>query len=165
MSPEYLAETYGSFVIAGFWQLLPALLSLGLSLANQAGAFGGQDQGPKLPKPAKPVQDLTDFGKYAGTKLGKSPFQFGSGITPLQESTQIATFGTQGNDSIYRDPSAQKYFRDLLLSRTLDNKGRLRQDARILPVEQQYIQSVLGENILNPDDPASSLSAVIRALG
>ena len=65
-----------------------------------------------------------------------------SAQTPLQQRSQIATFGTQGVGG-YGSEEAQSYWKNLVSRSFLDDQGGL-VSGDLLPIEQQYASQNLG---------------------
>lgn len=65
-------------------------------------------------------------------------------MTPLQQRAAIATYGTQGSASQYRDAPAADYYRNLLQRNLITPEGELAGYESVLPIEHQYLQQVLG---------------------
>ncbi len=72
--------------------------------------------------------------------IAPSYLEFAPGMTPLQERTQIATYGLNSDDTRYQTPETQEYYKSLIRDE-LSQAGTL--DV-LTPIEQQYLQQVLG---------------------
>ena len=61
----------------------------------------------------------------------------------LQQRAAIATGGTQGS-GIYRSQEAQDYYKNLLQRSLIGDNGELGEFGQVLPIEDQYLRSILG---------------------
>ena len=124
-------------------------------------ASGGSDQStPKAPQQPKDQdsfkrQTLDGAPNYLMTSGGLN-----SAMTPVQQRAQIATQGTSGEASAYRDPEVIDYYRRLAVNSLTDKSGRASGD--VLPIEREYLQHVLGQVPRN-ESTQSFLSALLRA--
>jgi len=115
-----------------------ANVSSGGSLSRAEGPGSGttatrrRGQRPDRPTPAPNTPALPEIPELPSWLGG-----IGQGMSPLQIRSFIATQGSQGLDSAYRDMATLDYYRKLLKS-TVGNY------AQILPVEHRYLQDVYG---------------------
>lgn len=84
-----------------------------------------------------------------------------SAMTPLQQRAAIATRATQGSDSVYRSDEAKSYYKNLLMRSLMEPGGGFAPFGDILPVEQQYLQQILGTSY--QPTTQSVLSAIAAA--
>ncbi len=63
--------------------------------------------------------------------------------TPLQQRSQIATFGVAGGDPRYRVPAAIDYYKNIALRSLIGEKGEIVSNANILPIERQYLGRIM----------------------
>lgn len=82
-----------------------------------------------------------------------------SAMNNLQQRAAIATDATQGS-SVYRSQKAQDYYKNLLRRALIGDNGELGEFGQVLPVENQYLRSLLGASY-QPN--TSSLLAAIAA--
>lgn len=68
-------------------------------------------------------------------------------MTPLQQRSRIATFGTAGEEGAFRGQEAQDVFKNILLRSILDAQNQIAPNARILPIEAQYARQVMGSDV------------------
>ena len=64
-------------------------------------------------------------------------------MSPLQQRAAIATGATQGS-SVYRSPEAEGYYKNLLQRALVGPGGEMGDYGQVLPIEQQYLRSILG---------------------
>ena len=139
--------------------------ALGSLAGGARGLFGNHKQNTvdvaPAPVPAGPPADLT-ADQIAAQKgaLPTAPnfLQFGTGMTNQQKRAQIATLGTQGNDSRWADPATKEFYKKLLVADYDPTKGL---SGGVLPVEKQYAENVLGVKP-RADTTESLLSAILR---
>ena len=86
---------------------------------------------------------------------------FSGGMTPLQQRTNIAAFGTNADDSRYRTPQASQFYRDMAFRSLLTPEGGL-SAGDIADIERQYLM-YLGQ-VPEDDSPEAFLSALARAV-
>lgn len=150
----------------GIETIIAAVAALG-SLAGGAKSLfdrGGKQQiaaPAPAPVPAGPPADLTAdqiAAQRGGVPTAPNFLRFGTGMTNQQKRAQIATLGTQGNDSRWADPATKDYYKKLLVSDYDPAKGLA---GGILPVERQYAENVLGAKP-RADTTESILSAILR---
>lgn len=152
----------------------------GVSAAAQAAQAGGEiyratrdaQQGPvdvSLPEPEAPARvpgpepDRTNFSDNRPMQLEGAPnfLQLGSGLSPQQQRSRIATMGVAGEDARFRDDAARDYYRNLSLYTLTDPSGNVASGARVLPIERQYLKQVYGQEP-RTDSIESYLSALLR---
>ena len=141
---------------------IAAVASLASSISGFIGDGGGSSVQPQAPAmPPGPPKDLTKFNRPG--EIGQAPgfLQLSSGMTPLQQRAAIATYGVSGNESKYRDPAVVNYYRNLVLSDTVENGGKVKAGASYLPIEKEYLAQ-LGQTPRN-ESTESFLSALTRA--
>lgn len=140
----FLAKAIGTAIIGGIAQK-----------QFGGGAGGGAPAPAPTPVPKGPAPDLATFERpeamMASPTLGMS-----SSMTPLQQRTAIATQGVAGTGGA----SAQEYYKNLAMRSMVGEGGEA--TGEFLPIEQQYVEQVLGQNINKPDSTASFLSALMR---
>lgn len=83
----------------------------------------------------------------------------GPGMTDLQQRALISTYGTQGVNSAFRTDPVRRYY-SRLLQRGLIQDGRPAQTPYTLPIEQLYMQNVLGRPVSNPGSTQDILAAI-----
>src|SRR3990167_5814967 len=126
---------------------ISSLMGAGTSLFQAFGGGGGGRAEPPAPAPVAgppgPSPDMTSFSRPTGMDapafLGMS-----SQMTPIQQRSSIATKGTSGEESAFRDPATQEYYKNLVLRDVVGDGGTVRPGASILPIERQYLSSVYG---------------------
>lgn len=79
-------------------------------------------------------------------------------MTPVQARSRIATFGVGGEGGSFRDPVAQDVLRNFIERAALTDEGEFVPDARLLPVETQYLRDVMGLDV----QPTTPLEDIIR---
>jgi hypothetical protein len=67
------------------------------------------------------------------------------GLTDLQKRAMLATYGTQGVESRYRDEAAKKYYANLLARSMINEQNQPIDNAQVLPIERQFISSAYGK--------------------
>lgn len=68
-------------------------------------------------------------------------------MTDLQRRSAIATFGSQGEDSTYRDSRVRDYYYNLLRRALVNDQGGVNDySSTVLPVEERYLRETLGVN-------------------
>lgn len=141
--------------------ILTAVSSILGGAASLKQAFGSSGGGG-MPQPPAPPTDKTSFD--SPNPVDAPAFlQMSSQMTPTQQLSQLATLGTSGNDPRYRDPASQQYFGNLLQRQWIDPaSGGIREGTTVNPAYARYISEVMGQPIINADDPASLLSAILR---
>lgn len=105
-----------------------------------------QEQIRKFLRP--PAQDAPSF------------LQLNPAMTDLQRRSNIATYGTQGVNSAYRDPQTQKYYRNLLERAFINDQGGLGDINSLMPIERQYLTETLG--LASPNTSQALLDAISR---
>ena len=164
------AFTKGALGLAGFKHAGPigSLVGAGVDLLSRRPRESGFRQPGSLPGPPKLSPDISNF---RGVRPGQPPsgpaFLMGegglsSGMTDLQRRANVATRATQGEASGYRDPATLEYYRNLALHSLTDPRGDVLANARVLPIERQYLTDILGQQPRN-ESVASFLSALLRA--
>lgn len=139
-----------------------------IGAGSQLGIFGGGGKKEAAPAPqAPPVPqgpppDQERFEKPAPINP-PAYLAMGTGLTPIQQRAMIATRGSAGDDSAYRDPETLNYYRNIVLNSLVGEGGGVVPGAEVLPVERQYLQS-FGESP-RTETPESFLSALLRAGG
>lgn len=128
------------------------------SAANSLGVFsqGGNGGGSLPPLPGQSPEPT----RGVRPNLGPAPSRlgFGSGLTEQQQRAQIATMGTQGSDSAYRDTEATDFYKELLKRALIKPSGDFESLDNLLPVEDQYLKQTLGYSY----DPRTS--ALMKAI-
>lgn len=150
-------------------EIVPLISAIGSLLGGGGSlfqAFGGGQRRAEPPAPAPvagppgPPPDQTSFSRPAGmdapTFLGMS-----SQMTPLQQRSAITTRAVSGDESAYRDPATNEYYKNLVLRDVVGDNGAVKPGAEILPSERQYLASVVGRQP-NTDTTESFLSALLR---
>lgn len=151
-----------------------AVLAAVSTVLNAAGSIGGLFKGgpdtpapPSMPKLAKLVppgppplptgQQL--LKKRPGTLGQAPPFLSFAGLSPIQQRSGIAT-GALFGSSMFRDPLATDYYRNLALTELVNPAGQLAPYENILPVERQYAESLYGP--LRGDSTEAFFDALLR---
>ena len=140
------------------------------SLASTIGGFtkrggrssGGMPAGQAPPVPAGPPADLTTFQRPSSLEPAPNFLQLVAGMSPLQQRSKIATYGTSGENSAFRDPATVSYYRNLVLTDLVGPEGTVKPGASYLPVEKQYLTEALGQPPRN-ESTESFLSALMRS--
>lgn len=139
--------------------------ALGSLAGGARGLFGNHKQNTvdvaPAPVPAGPPADLTAdqiAARKGGLPTAPNFLQFGTGMTNQQKRAQIATLGTQGNDSRWTDPAAKDLYKNLVLADYDPTKGLA---GGVLPVERQYIEQKIGAKP-RADTTESIISALLR---
>lgn len=151
--------------IIPFISAVGSLLGGGGSLFQAFGGGGQRAAEPPQPAPVAgppgPPPDQTSFSRPAGMD---APAFLGmnSQMTPIQQRASIATRAVSGDESAFRDPATQEYYKNLVLRDVVGDGGTVRPGASILPSEKQYLSSVMGRQP-NTDTPESFLSALLRS--
>ncbi len=144
-------------VISGIFSLASSLMGGG------RGGGGGtqvlQPRGPKEPK--GPPADLTKFQRPLQPMEAPAFLEMSGQMSPLQQRSQIATYGSSADDSRYRDPATLDYYRSLVLSDLVGSGGGVNPGAEPLPIERQFVTN-LGQTP-RADTTESFLSALLRA--
>ena len=165
------AFTSGALGLAGIKGAGPisTLVGTGVDLlTRKKPKESGFRQPGSLPGPPKLAPDISNF---RGVRPGQPPsgpaFLMGqgglsSGMTDLQRRANVATQATQGESSAYRDPATLDYYRNLALHSLTDPRGNVLAEARVLPIERQYLTDILGQQPRD-ESVASFLSALLRA--
>lgn len=83
----------------------------------------------------------------------------GPGMSDLQQRALISTYGTQGVNSAFRTDPVRRYYARLL-QRGLLEDGRPAATPYTLPIEQLYMQNVMGRPVANVGDTRSILNAI-----
>lgn len=105
-------------------------------------SFGAAMSAPAPAAPTPPAAFATPTG------LGLE------GLDPLQQRSRIATLGTGGDDSRFRDDPAQNFYRNLIQRQFT---GAMNLDG-LLPVERAYMSQVMG--LTNFDSPGGLVSGL-----
>jgi hypothetical protein len=129
--------------------------------------FGGKDKGgapsapnvtaPQPPKAPSEQPDTTNFGAQPGAMELPTFLGINSSMSPLQQRSRLATLSTSGGFGGIARPSvgtyagqglgdvAQAFYKNIALRSLTDPSGNPVQGSEILPVEKQYMTSVLGQ--------------------
>jgi hypothetical protein len=83
----------------------------------------------------------------------------GPGMSDLQQRALISTYGTQGVNSAFRTDPVRRYYARLL-QRGLLEDGRPAATPYTLPIEQLYMQNIMGRPVANVGDTRSILNAI-----
>lgn len=105
---------------------------------------GGPNADTQVPQQYAPKsQAFSRPGELAAPDfLGLNP-----AMTDLQRRSAIATFGSQGEDSSYRDPRVKDYYYNLIQRALVNDQGGLNDySSTVLPVEERYLRQTLGLN-------------------
>lgn len=123
-----------------------SLLSAGVGLAQQSGAFGDASPSPfENPgnAPSLPVAPPLPTSFARPQDMDAPPtFKFGPNLTSLQKRAQLATYGSQGNDPQYRSGEAANYYKNQLMRDLIDDQGNLADFSKVLPVEERYLKQM-----------------------
>ena len=120
------------------------------------GAFNSINEGRASPDNAdrararyvsqfSPAQQEAITENFARPTAMEPPGHLGlsGAMTPLQQRTAIATGATQG-ESVYRSQDATDYYKNILQRSLIGAGGELGDYNQIMPIESQYLRSVLG---------------------
>ena len=151
-------------------------VALGKTSAQFGKVESADPQGPTGVDVAAPSGVPAGGGEFFVVPYGTGPLDFsltrpdameaphflgmGQAMTPLQQRSMLATYGTGGESGAYRSEPAQEYFRNLFLRNVLGDQGEIVSGARVLPVEAQYAREGLGLDVT----PETSVENFARAL-
>lgn len=165
-----LVAGFGGAGFTGGSSLLP-LIATGLTAATSLYSAIKGDESAKQPSfappaatpiegPKGPPPDPTSFKRPTGSVNKPMFLNYGGGLSPLQERAAIATGALQGG-SEYRDPQTTNYYKYLTQRDLIGDSGALAGFENILPVEQDYIKKILGQEIRS-NDTRGFLAALTR---
>lgn len=107
----------------------------GVGMGPPGGVPGGHPD-VQFPSPGPPDYSLKRPDEMEAPRF----LGLGDAMTPLQQRSALATYGTAGEAGGYRSDPAQEYYKNLFLRNVLGEQGEVLGGAQVLPVEAQYAQ-------------------------